>query len=453
MMGDMIKTSESKSNILLSHVLQNAQEIKYLKDLVSSMKSENADVKNEAKEIRKENTSLREQNLLLGDELHKLQTTTCTLSVEKERLWSDNRELLEEIAQIKDENMRLKSENTENNEILRENTQLRHENDEFKALQTGLSTENEKIRGMNRELWEENKQIRDENVHLKALTNAGTGVPDSESTEVKEINTRWQPVVKTSNRFDALHKEGTDENTDRQAIMRQQASPKIKAHEIEMVFDSHGNELVPGKIYKWRDVGVHVLGKGKKNIAGAQEYIGQLTGTKHVVIGVGSNDLAPTSMSAQQAIDEMTSLLKSIPNASVHLLPAFERIGESKFNDKVREYNNLLSDTVRTFSNVSIIKSGIHSRIAEFYADDKVHFSDKGRSKLVRDIKTHLNPVLGITEYSKYSNVREGQTRTREYDHYGPSNRNQAFRGSPTNHRQNQFGNPVERLLTLLQYV
>ena len=96
-----------------------------------------------------------------------------------------------------------------------------------------------------------------------------------------------------------------------------------KENTIEIIFDSHGNGLVADKNCKHQKVNITVLGQGKKNIAGASEYINQLEHSpNHLVIGVGCKDLAnkPTSM----VIDDMNRMLQHItPTIRVLLFQAF----------------------------------------------------------------------------------------------------------------------------------
>ena len=67
------------------------------------------------------------------------------------------------------------------------------------------------------------------------------------------------------------------------------------AHRIEIVMDSHGNGLEPRRMYKNQDVNIHVLGAGKKNLDGVMQYVQSLKSPQHVVVGVGSNDIATKS--------------------------------------------------------------------------------------------------------------------------------------------------------------
>ena len=67
------------------------------------------------------------------------------------------------------------------------------------------------------------------------------------------------------------------------------------AHKIEIVMDSHGNGLDPRRMYKNQDVNINVLGAGKKNFDGAMQYVQSLKSPQHVVVDVGSNDIATKS--------------------------------------------------------------------------------------------------------------------------------------------------------------
>ena len=72
---------------------------------------------------------------------------------------------------------------------------------------------------------------------------------------------------------------------------------------------------------------------GKKNIAGAKQFISVVASKRvnHLVFGVGSNDLSEKETNT--CVAEMKNL------TTVHILPAFERVGELDFNEKVMKFN------------------------------------------------------------------------------------------------------------------
>jgi hypothetical protein len=100
--------------------------------------------------------------------------------------------------------------------------------------------------------------------------------------------------------------------------------------EIHIIIDSHGNGISAQKMYRNKKAKVTVLPRGEKTIAGAQKYCKYhiLVPPKHLVIGVGSNDLdkKPTNTCISEMKNLLSDLVANHIGTTVHVLPAFERV-------------------------------------------------------------------------------------------------------------------------------
>jgi hypothetical protein len=211
-----------------------------------------------------------------------------------------------------------------------------------------------------------------------------------ENTELKQLN------IPTKNRYAVLSdpQEATENTSARESS---QDLP------IEMIVDSHGNGLDPTWIYRNKSFKISVLGSGKKNINGAIEHLKKITTPKHIILGVGCNNIS--NETPENVIRGFYKLIESAPQGSyVHILPVFKRIGESDYNRKVDEVNQRLEVMCesRTQIRVFFVKKKTNLDHERNYARDGVHFSNVGRRNLVVTIKGHLNPFLGMKPYDQY---------------------------------------------------
>ena len=107
--------------------------------------------------------------------------------------------------------------------------------------------------------------------------------------------------------------------------------------------------------------------------------------SKHLIIGARNNDLDKK---------KMTHLLHSISrrseNCSIHVLPAFERVNQRTFNNKVYHFNTEAEKVWANYSNCKFIKNPLISSSDKTLFPDGVHFSTSGMTRFVRIIK----PIL-----------------------------------------------------------
>ena len=157
-----------------------------------------------------------------------------------------------------------KCENKENNTLLKENEQLKmvlanlnEENKQCKIIISELESKIRKLESHNSSLVQESKELKEE-------------ISDLQSIKVSEIH-QSIPTVSTQNRFAMLDPENNDlisniNNTESPKNSNPSKWPNSPGRDVEIVMDSHGNELKVSKLYRNKNVKLTVLGGGKKNI-------------------------------------------------------------------------------------------------------------------------------------------------------------------------------------------
>jgi len=122
------------------------------------------------------------------------------------------------------------------------------------------------------------------------------------------------------------------------------------------------------------------------------------------VFGVGSNDLSEKETNT--CVAEMKNLIQrtkiSHKATTVHILPTFERVGEHDFNEKVMKFNKEIQQFCKKESKCEFIQNNVIFGNNKAMYSDGIHFSALGQKNLVRIMKTHLNPILGLKPYTEY---------------------------------------------------
>jgi hypothetical protein len=234
---------------------------------------------------------------------------------------------------------------------------------------------------------------------------------DIEPERPSEDDTKLKLTIPTKNRYELLDEDTSHVNrsTPDQPINHVPKdsngathSPVKKDLPIEIIIDSHGNGLDPKWIYKHKNLKLTILGPGKKNIKGATDHLKKVTEPKHIILGIGSNDIE--NKNPENILQEIKELIASAPkNCVLHFLPIFQRLGDVDYNRKVQKINgNLKNVCVSTDSDVYYIDEDRISQHKGNYAKDCVHLSNLGRKNLVCTIKGHLNPHIGMKPYHQY---------------------------------------------------
>jgi len=332
-----------------------------------------------------------------------------------------------------------------------------------------MESENTNLKKINEQLQHENDQLKKEINSLKAVLHSQNDkplpnmidrtIPESQedqsftpspSIAAEIANETAVPNVTTSNRFAVLS--DTDDK------------PKLKkrSHEVELVIDSHGNGIQANRMYRNKDFNINVLGPNKKNIAGVNEFVDNHETPKHLIIGIGNNDISSRPLS--ECMEDMNALLQkltSLQNCTVHLLPCFERIGKETFNQNVSKMNILIKEFCEHLPNFHFVANPvpINSNKKSLYQKDGVHFSNNGQKAFVRMLKTHLNPYLGLKPYvsqinsspnnsnNRFSDYQQGYPNSRPSDHTSNYNR---FRPQRQHDNQYEIRNVLQHLMFLL---
>lgn len=337
-----------------------------------------------------------------------------------------------------------------------------------KTLQN-MESENTNLKKINEQLQHENDQLKKEIISLKAVLHSQNDKPlpntmdrtipesqedqsftQSPSIAYESANETAVPNVTTSNRFALLS--DTDDK------------PKLKkrSHEVELVIDSHGNGIQANRMYRNKDFNINVLGPNKKNIAGVNEFVDNHETPKHLIIGIGNNDISSRPLS--DCMEDMNALLQkltNLQNCTVHVLPCFERIGKETFNQNVSKMNILIKEFCERLPNFHFVANPmpINSKQKSLYQKDGVHFSNNVQKAFVRMLKTHLNPYLGLKPYvsqinsspnnsnNRFSDYQQGYPNSRSSDHKSNYNR---FRPQRQHDNQYEIRNVLQHLMFLL---
>ena len=169
---------------------------------------------------------------------------------------------------------------------------------------------------------------------------------------------------------------------------------------------SHANRIDANKIYKHKKCLVHTL--VSKNILGAEEYIQKCTvaSPKVIFYQVADNDLE--SLPADLCFKETDTLIQmtkqKFPDSKISIGEALPRElnnmkATSEYFLNMENYNKKL----HTLEKVHIIRhQNISLQQKHLWSDNK-HLSQNGITLFIRNLKTVLNPLLGMKEYENYS--------------------------------------------------
>ena len=158
-------------------------------------------------------------------------------------------------------------------------------------------------------------------------------------------------------------------------------------------------------MYRKQEVQTKILDVGKKTLDGAIEFISNsnMMG-KQTVLLVGSNDLS--SKSATEVFKQINKLCdifqKKFHSCDLNIMPILPRPYNNKYNREAAVLNEKLNYMNK--HNVSVVSSmEIRESDIDFFNRDNIHLNQDGNIQLVRAIKTHMNPKLGLPEYTTYS--------------------------------------------------
>lgn len=207
-----------------------------------------------------------------------------------------------------------------------------------------MSKDNEKLRNENSLIKQQlnclnEKLNKTENATAITKANKTSTQQQGVSTELDtDEKDSFVVNISTFNRFNPL--------TDRKKIQ------KKKSHEVMLVIDSHGNGIVPKRAFEDVDFNLSVLGPGKKNISGIKEFIDEHETPKHLIIGVGNNDLSNKPFEeCKENMQSLVDQLSNLTDCNIHFLQCFERVGQDHFNRDVSKRNHFLKETCNHYGN------------------------------------------------------------------------------------------------------
>ena len=218
----------------------------------------------------------------------------------------------------------------------------------------------------------------------------------------KDKHPSHEPEVNilTTNQFSPLEEEEDDD-----VVFIRNNDKELRLVDLLIISDSHGRAIQPQKMYKTKETHIKILDKGKKTLDGAIDFLqsSNMMG-KQTLLLVGSNDVS--AKSAPEVYRKFQRLcdvfLQEFPSCELNIMPVLPRPYNDRYNREATALNDRLCSM--EMRNVSIIPDiGIRESDVNLFNIDNVHLTQDGNIKLVRAIKTHLNPKLGLPAYKTYS--------------------------------------------------
>ncbi|CAG2249920.1 unnamed protein product [Mytilus edulis] len=204
----------------------------------------------------------------------------------------------------------------------------------------------------------QNEALEDKNQFLKKKISD----LEKQQHEILVAEVQYEANISTQNRFTELTSLNDDmtvtpiseKNREQQYIKKndENSISKEKPHflDLEIIIDSHGKGLSASKLYRNVQTKIKVLGPGKKNIKGEGEAILQTTNkdTRHIVLGVGSNDLSIKTTTL--CVNEMKTLIDNTKTAILtprymfyqRLIVRNSPISTEKLKNSMRKYRNIV---------------------------------------------------------------------------------------------------------------
>lgn len=263
--------------------------------------------------------------------------------------------------------------------------------------------------------------------HRKTTTDAGNTHSDrgSSSGSASRANSSGpakktrSPATRTPNK--------TTESDNR----RQDNKSTADKHQVDVmiVTSSIGKHIETRRMYSRKKVELVHLQQGK-DITAAKAYI-ETTNVcaKAVTFVVSSNDLARAKSVSlcQTEMEHLTKLTRSRMGKDTHIAisQVLPRTGWVTYNRKAEDFNARMKKFCERHANMYFVRQnnlcGVENR-----QSDGVHLRRQAVGKLVVNIKTVLNPLLGMKPVS-------------EYDHSRPTNRDPSRAAKPTpTHQRDQ---------------
>ena len=131
----------------------------------------------------------------------------------------------------------------------------------------------------------------------------------------------------------------------------------------------------------------------------------------------GGNDLDRANSSVDEVLNSFKEIidknLAKLPQeGQIHIMPVLNRLKRDDYNIKAAQLNEKLKGL--TSERVHLINNGVPiNPEAGFYESRGVHLNRAGLLEIVKLIKTHINPLLGLKDYKEYNTGSTPQNKSR----------------------------------------
>lgn len=193
---------------------------------------------------------------------------------------------------------------------------------------------------------------------------------------------------------------------------------RVSKVDVLIVTSSIGKALDGHKMYRRNRTHIQHLRNGR-NIAEAKDFIQKTRlQAQKVVFIVGSNDLSgQKSVSKTQVeMDDLLHTTRRVMGQNVEILISeiMPRTGRHFFNKKAEDFNARVFRVCQQNRHMYFIPQ--QSLFDECHRYDGVHLEYKSVPLFVRNIKSVLNPLLGLTPISEYHPVSARDSRSQKQD-------------------------------------
>lgn len=203
----------------------------------------------------------------------------------------------------------------------------------------------------------------------------------------------------------------------------------------------------PKRLYRSRKTTMHGL-NNDKNIENALVYIRnnpQLSSPTATTLIVGTNDLFRKS--PETTLSEMKTLIGEIrdhlPDTTIVVSEIMPRPLHKAFNKKATSYNQQLRQYIAEKPNTKLMSQQTIWQTEGLFAPDRLHLTrTRGTAALVANLKAALNPLLGMSAYTRLSPRRTPTARpTQQQQHATPTD----YYRNPSPAFQHRTTQPVEQ--------
>lgn len=216
--------------------------------------------------------------------------------------------------------------------------------------------------------------------------------------------------------------------------------------DVLIVSSSIGKRLRAQWMYHHKNVKIHLLQQGK-DMRAAKEFLEHTKlKAKTLVLLVGSNVLSRnnTTTQCQIQMEELLSTARTVmPDAEIALSQILPRTNCDSFNVKAARFNRTTARHCQPVHMLHFIQHDNLSDSSKRY--DGTHLTDPAVGKLVRNIKTTLNPLLGLAPISNYNRNPINESDEPQQQRHSTNHNNGHNYKSPSNTSHKKYHQREER--------